>query len=93
MVVVETLNDLFPLRQADQYYLRGSSQFITLNVKTAHHSFESVTYLWSKIWETIPSHFKEIDSLKNFKNAIKKWKLELRPCRICKTYIQNIGYV
>ena len=40
-------------------------------MKTVNHGFERLRYLGSKIWETIPSHLKEMDSLKNFKNAIK----------------------
>ena len=68
----EILNDLFPLRQADQYNLKNRAQFIIPNVKTVHHGLESQRYLECKICETIPSHLKEIDSLKNFKNAIRK---------------------
>ena len=63
----EVLNDLFPLRQADQYNLRNRSQFILTNVKTVKHCFESLRYLGPKLWETIPSHLKEIDSLKTLK--------------------------
>ena len=43
--------------------LRNRSQFITPNVKTVNHGFETLRYLGPKIWETIPSHLKEIDSL------------------------------
>ena len=89
----EILNDLFPLRQADKYNLRNRSQFVIPNVKTVNHGFESLRYLGPKVYETIPSHLKEIDSLKNLKNAIKKWKPESCSCRLCKIYIQNIGYM
>ena len=68
----EILNDLFPLRQADQYNLRKRSQFIIPNVKTVNHVF--LRYLGPKIW----------DSLKNFKNAIEKWKPESCSCRLAK---------
>ena len=84
---------LFPLRQADQYNLRNRSQFIIPNKKTVKDGFENLRYLGPKIWDIIPSHLKEIDSLKNFKNAIKKWKPESCPCRLSKIYIQNIRYI
>ena len=67
----EILSDLFPLRQAHQYNLRNRSQFIIPNVKTVNYRFESLRYLGTKIWETIPSHLREIDSLKNFKMSSK----------------------
>ena len=65
VAVVEIFYHLFTyLRQADQYNLRNRSQLIIPNVKTVNHGFESLRYLGPKIWETIPSHLKEIDILK-----------------------------
>ena len=63
----ESLNDLFPLGQTDQYNLRDRSQFITSKMKTVNHGFEGLRYLEPNIWETVPSHLKEIDSLKTLK--------------------------
>ena len=85
----EILNDLFPLRQDDQCNLKNKSQFSIPNVKSVNHGFVSLRYLGPKIWESILSQLKGIDSLKNFKNAIKKWKPESCSCRLCKIYIQN----
>ena len=81
----------FLLRQAYQYSLRSRSQFIISNVKTVNHGFKSLRYLGPKIREAIPSHLKEIDSLKSFEKAIRNWKPESCPCRLCKIYIQNVG--
>ena len=66
------------------------TQFIIPNVGTVNHDFESLRYLEPKIWETISSHLKEINSLKSFNNAIKKWKPESFQCRLWKIHIQNI---
>ena len=85
----EILINLFPLKQADQYNLRNRSQFVIPNLKTVNYGFESLRYLGPKIWKTNQSHFKEIVSLKNVKNAIKKVKPESCPCRLCKIYVQN----
>ena len=62
----EILNDLFPLRRAEQNSLRNRSQFMIPNVKTVNHGFKSLKYLGPKIWETIQSHLKEVDSWKHF---------------------------
>ena len=78
----ENLNDLFSLRQTDQYNLRNRSQFIIPNVKIVNQSFESLKHLGPKIWETIPTYLKEIDSLKNFKDALKIWKAKLLTSRL-----------
>ena len=59
-------------------------------MKTLNHRLESQKYLGSKIWETIPSHLKEKDSLENFNNVIKNWKPESCLC-VFKICVQNIG--
>ena len=40
-------------------------------MKAVNHGFRTLRYLGHKLCEIIPSHLKKIDSLKNFKNAIK----------------------
>ena len=40
----------------------------------------------------VPDTYKNIESLCNFKNAIKKWKAENCPYRICKIFVKNIGF-
>ena len=54
---------------------------------------ESASYLESKIWEEIPTDIKNKDSLIAFKKEIKKWKPLNCPCRICKTFIPNLGFI
>ena len=39
----------------------------------------------------LPDNFKNKDSVESFKMAIKEWKPDSCPCRLCKTYVQNIG--
>ena len=40
----------------------------------------------------VPDTYKNIDSLYNFKKAIKKWKPENCPCKICQIFIKNIRF-
>ena len=46
----KTVNCLFPLRQADQYNSRNTSQIEICNVETVNYCFESIKYLEPKIW-------------------------------------------
>ena len=71
-------------------------------MKTVNHGFESLRYLGLKIWETIRSHLKEIDSLKKFKVPSKngnqkhihggsaKYIFEIHGT--CRFYIKKITY-
>ena len=63
------------------------------HVKTVNYGLESIPFLGPKIWESVPNDLKRKESVSSFKTAIKKWKPEQCPCRLCKTYLQNIGYL
>ena len=82
----EILNDFLSLRQADQYNSRNRSQIIISNVKTGNNGFESLRYLGPKIWETIPSHLKEIDSLKILKMPSKNGNQN-------RVYVGSVKYI
>ena len=45
-----------------------------------------------KIWLFVLKTIKNCDSLKSFKQKIRKWKPDY-PCRLCKTYLQNGGFI
>ena len=47
----------------------------------------SLSYIGSKLWESIPSHMKGIDSVNEFKHVIEIWKPDLCSCRLCKVYL------
>ena len=87
------INEIFTLRHQNQCNLRNWTYFDAPKVRTVNHGSESVRYLGSKIWEIIPAYMKELDTIEKFKIAIKKWKPESCPCRLCRVYLQNIGYL
>ena len=62
-------------------------------MKSVYHGSKSVSFLGSKIWDMQPDDYKDIDNLNTFKNKIKQWKPENCPCRLCKVYTNNIGFV
>ena len=47
----------------------------------------------AKIWNKIPNEIKEACSLTVFKSKIKKWVPEGYPCRLCKTYVGQVGFI
>ena len=54
---------------------------------------ETLAHLGPKVWALVPIELKEINSLKEFKNKIKKWKPVKRPCKLCRPYISGAGYI
>ena len=89
----EIMQDTFLISEQGHYNLRNVSDFIILKVKSVNFGFEIIRYLGPKIWDSLPQSLKNKESVDSFKTAIKTWKPDRCPCRICKTYLQNIGYL
>ena len=69
------------------------SDFYVPAVKTENYGKNSVRYLGPVIWKIIPPDIKKSNNLIEFKRNIKKWKPIKCPCRLCKIYVQNLGFV
>ena len=67
--------------------------FQTFNVRTVSWGTESLSHLGPKIWNIIPLELKKIQSYRKFKKSIRLWKPDKYPCRMCKTFIQGVGFV
>ena len=63
------------------------------NVKTVCYGQESVRYRGPKTWEMLPNDIKSAKTLEEFKMKIKTWKAFNCTCRLCKTYIANLGFI
>ena len=74
--------------------LRTQTDFYNChNPKSVRFGTETLRTLGPKIWNIIPPNIKNSSSLKAFKKNIKTWTPIDCPCRICKCYIQGIGFI
>ena len=80
---------IFPLRPHTNPW---QSTFTSRNVKTVYRGTETLIHLGPKIWTIIPNDIKQY-SLSKFTQKIRKWKPVKCPCRICKIYVKDIGFV
>ena len=53
----------------------------------------SISSLAPRMWELIPSDNRSANSLGISKENINFWTIDKCPCRICKTYIYNVGFI
>ena len=44
----------------------------------------------ARIWELIPGNIKSYESVDISEREIKKWVPEICPCRLCKTYVNQV---
>ena len=51
-----------------------------------------ISYLGPKIWDIVPDEFKNKNTLKSFKESIKMWLPTNCPYRLCKVYLDGVGF-
>ena len=98
--IYKTKNDLGPKTMKDtfhfiqkSYNLRNDPELQRRRNHTVYFGTESISSLAHKIWELIPSDIGSANSLGIFKEKIKFWATDKCPCRLCKTYIGNVGFI
>ena len=87
------ITELFRCRDDQRYNLRNITDFTIPAIRTVYHGSESISFLGPKIWNMLPDRLKNANSLEIFKSEIKKWTPENCPCRLCRLYIQNVGFI
>ena len=88
----EILSEIFYFQQSN-YNLRNPREICQSIPKTVHYGTETVSHLGPIIWSMIPSTIKDSNSIAQFKLQIKSWKPSVCPCRLCRTYIQGVGFI
>ena len=86
------MNDIFKKRNVT-YNFRKNSTFEIRNIKSIYYGSETISFLDPKMWKLLPSNFKDSENLNIFKSNTKSWKPENCPCRLCRLYIADIGFI
>ena len=89
----EIMNEVFEFKTPCYNFRSDVSLFKKQKVKTTYYGQQSVKYLGPKIWDMVPQSIKNSNSLKEFKFLIKQWKPDGCPCRLCKTYVAQVGFI
>ena len=84
------VSEIFEKRN-NVYDLRNPSEFVRPRIRSVYNDRESIYYPVPKIWDIIPPELKFLENVNAFKRELKKWKPEF-PCRLCKPFIQNVGF-
>ena len=88
----EFLNDVFEFIEK-LYSLRTTSHFRLRRILTTKYGIETPSYLGPKLWKLVPNEYKTIESRADFRVKIKTLVPENGPCKLCKTYIRQIGFI
>ena len=86
-------NEFFQFFENSVYELRSGVHIPTRNSRTVFFGTESIINLGAKLWNMVPVNIKSSESLNIVKSKIKYWTPNHSPCRNCKTYIGQVGFV
>ena len=84
---------MFTFVENNTYNLRSGMHLSRVNVHSTQYGTESIGNLGAKIWNLVPVHMKDLKALSTFKNQIKKWIPKDCPCRLCKVYVAQVGFL
>ena len=89
----EIMKEIFVFSRKWNLQFKEWQSFSTKEIRTTQYGIESVSNLGVKLWNLLPREIKNSSSLTVFKNKNRKWTPEKCPCKLCQTYIKNIGYI
>ena len=89
----EIMGEVIPLKIRNEYDFRAPRQFNSRKIKTVHYGNNSIAFLAPKIWAIVPNEIKESSTIAQFQRKIKKWIPSDCPCRLCKKYVPNLGFL
>ena len=72
---------------------RNNHEFFVPRAKTVSYGSESIKHLGPKIWNTLPNVLKDSCTLNEFKEKVKTWVPVDCPCKLCRVYVPNLGYI
>ena len=88
----KTMKSIFLGKTQEAPGSRTQSDFLIPQVNSVHFGEDSLRFLGPKIWNIIPEEVRKSDTLEIFQDNIKKWNPTCT-CRLCKTYLEGLGYV
>ena len=88
----EIVADVF-VSKVNRTNLRSNNDFEKPNNKTVHYGDDSLRSFGPIIWNLIPDKIKASKGIEEFTTRIKAWTPKNCPCRLCKTYVQGVGYI
>ena len=91
-VAPRIMNSLFEFR-SNEYNIRNFLVLSTDFRGTVNYEIETITYRAPSLWAKLPPEYKLAASLDKFEVKIEKWICDTCPCRLCKKFQTNLGFI
>ena len=86
------MNEVF-VKNAQHYYDLKKLNLRENDAKTMYNGTKTFTFLGPRIWEIVPDYFEKSNSFEEFKLEIKLWNPENCPCKLCKRFLPQVGFL
>ena len=73
--------------------MSASFEKLKLNYDFRSQTQKTIVYKSGKVWSVVPLKIRNAVSLQEFSSKFNSCKAEDRPCRVCLTYIHQVGYI
>ena len=87
------MEEIFLIDDTCHYNLRNTNIFRRPRVNSVYYGTESLSFLGPKVWDILPEYLKEIGNLETFKTLVKQWYPINCPCRCCKIFVADVGFI
>ena len=68
-------------------------EFETERKRTVYFGLETISYRSPQLWSFQPEHTRQLSSLDQSKRSVRQWVCNTCPCRLCKVYLQSVGFL
>ena len=75
------------------YNLRNNNEFLLPMVRTTSYGSETIKYRGQRLWLSLPQDVRNAQSINEFKKEIKSWNGTDCTCRLCRTFIPQLGFL
>ena len=86
------MSSIFPPRLI-KYNLQTQSDFFRNSVNSSKYGVKSIKFFASKVRQVVPMKMKNLKSLEDFRNKIRRWGPDGSDCKLCKDFVLSLGYI
>ena len=86
------MDNIFIFRE-NTHNLRNFQVILNENKITVRYGSETISYRTPLLWANLPEECKLTNSLSEFKSKMKTWKCDTCVCRLCRPFLQNLGFI
>ena len=86
------IDHMFQFRE-NSYNLKNFQQLASSTEKTTKMGLEKISYRGPQLWNLVPQEIKESASFLICKDKIKKLNCTNCLCRLCRTFLANVGFM